>query len=356
MQRCISLAKQAFGNTYPNPMVGCVIVYDNQIIGEGFHKRAGEAHAEVNAIQSVVNKELLQKSTLYVNLEPCSHFGKTPPCCDLIIEHKIPRVVVGCIDTFSKVAGRGIEKLRANGVDVTVGILEKECRELNKRFFTFHEKKRPYIILKWAQTADGFIDKPAEQKTSTKGVAITDEICKKEVHKWRSQEQAILVGTNTALFDNPELTARLTHGNNPLRLVIDLHNRLPENLNLKNGEVPTVIYTLNPKQSSINLEYVRINGEIPAFAGMTDSFDSSNNLWNEIFADLYNRNIQSIIIEGGAKILNDCIEKNLWDEMRVFTVSKKFGAGVKAPKILQKPVSCMNIGNSTMCQYDNEKI
>jgi len=348
MQRCISLAERAFGNTYPNPMVGCVIVHDNQIIGEGFHTRAGEAHAEVNAIQSVENKELLRESTLFVNLEPCSHFGKTPPCCDSIIAHKIPRVVVGCIDIFGKVAGRGIEKLRANGVDVSVGILEKECRELNKRFFTFHEKKRPYIILKWAQTADGYIDKPAGQKTSTKGVAITDEICKKEVHTWRTQEQAILVGTNTALYDNPELTVRLAQGRNPLRLVIDLHNRLPETLNVKNGKVPTIIYTLNPQKSNVNLEYVRINGEIPAFAGMTRLLDSPNELWDEIFADLYNRNIQSVIIEGGAKILNDCIEKNLWDEMRIFTVSEKFGAGVEAPKILQKPVKRMRIGNAEL--------
>lgn len=339
MQRCILLAKQAFGNTYPNPMVGSVIVYNNQIIGEGFHARAGEAHAEVNAIQSVTDKELLKKSTLYVNLEPCSHFGKTPPCCDLIIAHKIPRVVIGCIDSYSKVAGRGIEKLRAHGVEVTLGILEQECRKLNKRFFTYHEKKRPYIILKWAQTADGYIDKAADQKSSTKGVAITDELCKKEVHTWRTQEQAILVGTNTALFDNPDLTARLAEGRNPLRVVIDLHNRLPETMNVKNGEVPTIIYTFKPLKSRTNLEYVLIK--------------NNSTLWNEIFTDLYHRDIQSIIIEGGAKILNDCIAKNLWDEMRIFTVPVTFGAGVKAPEILFKPIHCEHIGNAEFTLYDN---
>lgn len=340
MHRCISLAERAFGNTYPNPLVGSVIVHENQIIGEGFHPRAGEAHAEVHAIQSVTNKELLKKSTLYVNLEPCSHFGKTPPCCDLIIEHKIPRVVVGCIDIFDKVAGRGIEKLRTHGIEVTVGVLEQECRQLNKRFFTFHEKKRPYIILKWAQTADGYIDKAAEQKTSTKGVAISDEECKKEVHRWRTQEQAILVGTNTALYDNPELSARLVQGANPLRVVIDLHNRLPEMLHVKNGEIPTIIYTFNPKQSHTNLEYVRIENRLT--------------LWNEIFNDLYNRNIQSVIIEGGAKILNDCIEKNLWDEMRIFTVPEKFGAGVAASKIVLQPAWCKTLGGAEYALYVNE--
>lgn len=343
MHHCISLASQAFGATYPNPLVGSVIVHKNQIIGEGFHARAGEFHAEVNAIQSVENKKLLPESTLFVNLEPCSHFGKTPPCCDLIIAHKIPRVVIGCIDSYSEVSGRGVEKLRAHGVEVTVGVLEQECRELNKRFFTFHEKKRPYIILKWAQTADGFIDKLAEQKLTeqgnTKGVAITNEECKKEVHKWRSQEQAILVGTNTALLDNPELTNRLASGKNPLRVVIDLQNRLPENLKLKNGEVPTIIYTLEKQQLLTNLEYVRISNR--------------TTLWQEIFADLHKRNIQSIIIEGGAQILSDCLAQNLWDEMRVFTANISFGAGVKAPQISQTPVSCTQIGNAKYARYVN---
>ncbi|MDR0941762.1 MAG: bifunctional diaminohydroxyphosphoribosylaminopyrimidine deaminase/5-amino-6-(5-phosphoribosylamino)uracil reductase RibD [Bacteroidales bacterium] len=339
MQRCIELAEQAFGNTYPNPLVGSVIIYNNHIIGEGFHARAGEAHAEVNAIQSVADKELLKDSTLYVNLEPCSHFGKTPPCCDLIIARSIPRVVVGCVDSYSEVAGRGIEKLRAHGVEVTVGVLEQECRAVNKRFFTYHEKQRPYIILKWAQTADGYIDKAANQKPSTKGVAITDEDCRKEVHTWRTQEQAILVGTNTALFDNPDLTARLAEGHNPLRAVIDLHNRLPETLHVKNGKVPTVIYTLNPQESRTNVAYVRI----------TDK----EALWNEIFADLYRRRIQSIIIEGGAKILNNCIAQNLWDEMRILTVPVTFGAGVKAPAITLQPIRRTRIGNAECALYMN---
>lgn len=339
MRRCISLAMQAFGNTYPNPMVGCVIVRSGEIIGVGFHARAGEAHAEVNAINSVENKELLKESTLYVNLEPCSHYGKTPPCADLIINCGIPRVVVGCVDTFSEVAGRGIAKLRAHGVEVTVGILEQECRELNKRFFTFHEKHRPYIILKWAQSADGYIDKLPADKVSARGVNITNEECRKLVHRWRSEEQAILVGTNTARCDNPELTARVAHGKNPLRLAIDLNNSLPETLHVKNGETPTVIYSLTPPQSRHNVEYVRI--------------EHRETLWQEICADLYTRGIQSLIIEGGAQILQDCIQQNVWDEMRVFTTGDTFGSGVAAPIITCKALYRETVGNAELRQYGN---
>lgn len=337
MQRCIELAQKAFGNTYPNPMVGCVIVHDNKIIGEGYHKKAGENHAEIEAINSVVDKELLAESTLYVNLEPCSHYGKTPPCSLAIIQYKIPRVVIGCIDTFSEVSGKGIERLKQSGIDVTVGILEQESRDLNKRFFTFHEKKRPYIILKWAQTEDGFIDIAPELKKEKKGLWITDDICKKLVHEWRIQEQSILVGTNTAEIDNPQLTARLVQGKNPLRVVIDLQNRLPENLFVKDGATPTIIFTAKKGKSVHNLEYFTILDK--------------KNMWQEIYNELYKRNIQSIIIEGGAQILGDCIAHDLWDEMRVFTGPCCFEKGVRAPILQVQSQLVKQVGNSTLKIY-----
>ena len=224
MARCIQLAKNGLGTTYPNPLVGSVIVYNGKIIGEGWHKKAGEAHAEVNAINSVKDKTLLAKSTIYVSLEPCSHYGKTPPCADLIAYHKIPNVIIGTIDPFAKVAGNGLKKLMEAGSKITLGVLEKECKELNKRFFTFHEKKRPYIILKWAETQDGFIA-PLEQE-SGKPFWITSPESKKRVHKWRTEEAAILVGTKTVELDNPSLTARLWKGEQPLRVVIDKSMKL----------------------------------------------------------------------------------------------------------------------------------
>lgn len=338
MQQCIILAKKGFGTTYPNPMVGCVIVYNNQIIGKGYHKKAGGKHAEVLAIESVEDKSLLSKSTLYVNLEPCSHYGKTPPCVLSIVQYKIPKVVIGCIDTYAQVSGRGVEFLQKNGVEVTVGVMEKESIELNKRFFTFHSKQRPYIILKWAQTKDGYIDLPQNQKQSSKGIWITDNICKKLVHTWRTQEQAILVGTNTARIDNPQLTARLSKGLNPLRVVIDLHDSLPDNLHVKNGSTPTIIFTRKSKLSSPNLEYKSIPND-------------ENNVWNFIFKELYVREIQSIIIEGGAFVLQDCIDKNLWDEMRVFVGPIEFGNGVLAPKIKNQYSEKHIIGNSELLLY-----
>lgn len=338
MQQCLNLALQAFGNTYPNPMVGCVIVHNHTIIGEGFHHKAGEPHAEVLAIESVQNKTLLKESTLYVNLEPCAHYGKTPPCSLAIIQHKIPRVVVGCIDTYSKVAGKGIEMLQNAGIEVTVGVLEHESRMLNKRFFTFYEQKRPYIILKWAQTTDGFIDLAPELKTQSKGMWITDNICKQLVHTWRTQEQSILIGTNTAEIDNPQLTARLAQGKNPLRLVIDIHNRLPEQLYVKDGTTPTIIYTSDTSAlSKHNVTYVKIS--------------SKDDIWQQILNDLYIRNIQSVIIEGGALILEDCIARNFWDEMRVFVGPITFSKGVVAPLLHIMPDTTETIGNSVLYSY-----
>lgn len=232
MQRCLQLAQLAAGHTAPNPMVGAVLVHDGVIIGEGYHKQYGGPHAEVNCINSVAeeHKHLIPSSFIYVSLEPCAHYGKTPPCADLIIRNKIPKVVVGCRDPFKQVDGKGIEKLVNAGIDVTVGVLEKECRQVNRRFFTFHTQHRPYVLLKWAQTGDGKIASYSEER-----LLISNDISNKLVHKWRSEEAAILVGTNTALMDNPSLTNRLWSGKSPIRLVIDMDLRLPKHLQLFNG-------------------------------------------------------------------------------------------------------------------------
>ena len=338
MQRCLDLAQNAFGNTYPNPMVGCVIVHHGEIIGEGFHHKAGEPHAEVNAINSVKNQELLSESTLYVNLEPCAHFGKTPPCADLIVAKQLKRVVVGCVDTFSKVSGKGIEKLKNAGIEVTLNVLEQESRFLNRRFFTYHEKKRPYIILKWAQSADHYIDKCAEAKSSPKGVRITDETCQKLNHQWRSQEQAILVGTTTAVCDNPSLTTRLVEGKNPLRLAWDLHDKIPTTHNLKDDSTATIIFSSNIHKSTEHTEYVQV----------TDP----KKLLQKTLDYLYEKGIQSLIVEGGAETLQTFISANLWDEARIFTTKDVFGSGVAAPKLQHSPTTEIEIGNATLAMLN----
>lgn len=336
MHRCLELAKAGEGRTAPNPMVGCVIVCEGRIIGEGFHTRCGMPHAEVNAIDSVKEKELLKKSTLYVNLEPCSHFGKTPPCSDLIVSYSIPEVVIGTVDPFSLVAGRGIEKLKAAGCKVETGLLEKECRELNRRFFTFHEKKRPYIILKWAQSADGFID--AIRKASENGQPnwITNEIARIAVHKQRATEQAIFIGTETAITDNPSLTLRDWYGNQPVRIIPDLHDRLPFNLSIFDGSCPTVIITSeNNKKNYPNSMVITSEG----------------NLFPKLFDFLYKNEIQSLIVEGGAKTLAGFINEGLWDEAHVYTGEIKFHEGVKAPDFMYQPVKSENINNSILSIY-----
>lgn len=322
--RCLELAKNGLGNVAPNPMVGCVIVFDGKIIGEGYHQEYGKAHAEVNAIHSVKDKTLLKKSTLYVNLEPCAHFGKTPPCANLIVEHHIPRVVIGCVDSFSEVSGKGIEKLKNAGIDVSVGVLEKESLELNKRFFTFHNKKRPYIILKWAETKDGFIDvqrinEIAGQTHIEIDNWITSPLSKQLVHKWRSEEAAIMVGTNTALNDNPQLNVREWKGKNPTRVVVDLHDRLPQNLYVFDKSIPTLVFSLTKQEQENNLTFVKIN--------------DPKNLIQEVLDELYKRNIQSIIIEGGATLLQSFIDLNYWDEARIFVGNRKFTTGLKAPSL-----------------------
>ena len=323
IKRCINLAENGFGTTFPNPMVGSVIVYENQIIGEGWHKKAGEPHAEVNAIRSVKDKSLLKKATIYVSLEPCSHFGKTPPCCDLIIEHQIPNVVVGTVDPNEKVAGNGIKKLIAAGANVTVGVLEKECNELNKRFFTFHQQKRPYIILKWAQSQDGFLSPEKEIEQDRKPVWITNAYSRQLVHKWRSEEQAILAGTQTVIDDNPKLNTRDWSGNNPVRVVLDQNNRIPKDSFVFNNTVKTIVFT----KSETNLSAENTNFEV---------IDFNQNIIPQILAVLHQNQIQSIIIEGGLQTLQSFIDENIWDEARIFIGNISFEKGTKAPMIQMK--------------------
>ena len=338
MDRCIQLAKLGIGNVSPNPLVGCVIVHDDIIIGEGFHKQYGGSHAEVHAIESVTNESLLPQSTLYVNLEPCAHWGKTPPCADLIIKKGIRKVIIGCVDTFSKVSGKGIERMRDAGIEVEVGIREEECRELNRRFFTFHEQKRPYVILKWAQTRDGFIDMSPQHKTTSKGVWITNEICKKIVHKWRTEEDAIMVGTNTALMDNPHLTAREYPGRNPVRIVIDKQLKLPNNLHVFDNESRTIVITQNDEtKTDTNVEYVSLK-IIHC---------------KSILEVLYQYSLQSVIIEGGTKLLQSFIDENLWDEARIFTGEMTFGEGVSAPTIRAKNSNTQTFGDTLLTFIHN---
>jgi len=316
MQRCIELAEKGLGNTYTNPVVGAVIVHNNKIIGEGYHKKFGENHAEVNAVNSVKNKSLLKESTIYVSLEPCSHIGKTPACSTMIIENKIPKVVIGTIDTFSKVSGNGVKMLENAGIQVKIGVLEDECRELNKRFFTYHEKNRPYIILKWAQTKDGFIDILRKNKNQH-GAWITNELCRNLVHKWRTQEQAIMIGTNTAVLDNPSLNVRNWTGKNPIRICIDKDLKLNHELKIFDQSVRTLIFTEKIAENSTNIEFITINFKI--------------NILPQIMQKLYGLEIQSVIIEGGEILLNSFIAKNLWDEARIFVGNKFFIEGTKAP-------------------------
>jgi diaminohydroxyphosphoribosylaminopyrimidine deaminase/5-amino-6-(5-phosphoribosylamino)uracil reductase len=320
MHRCLELAALGFPAVMPNPAVGCVIVYGDKIIGEGFHLAFGGPHAEVNAIESVKDKSLLEKATVYVNLEPCSHHGKTPPCADLLIKHKVKKVVVAISDPNPLVAGQGIEKLKKAGIEVVVGTLKDEASELNKRFLTYHQKKRPYIILKWAQTQDGFI---AVEKGNSKW--ISNEASRMLVHKWRSEEQAILVGTNTAKTDNPQLTTRNWPGKDPLRIVIDSELTLPKNLHLFDHIVPTIVFNSKIDAEEPNLSYVKI--------------DFGKNLIFEMLDKLYELKIQSVLIEGGAFTLHQFIDQKLWDEARVFTGQKNFGKGIAAPKFNAKPIS-----------------
>lgn len=319
MQRCIELAGNGLCNVSPNPMVGAVIVCDGKIIGEGYHIRCGEAHAEVNAIRSVKDESLLERSTIYVSLEPCSHYGKTPPCADLIIEKKIPRIVIGCQDPFSKVAGRGIQKLRDAGREVIVGVLEAECRQLIRKFITFHTFHRPYITLKWAESQDGFIDL---NRTAGNPVKLSTPLTSMIVHKKRSESDAIMVGTRTALLDNPSLTVRNWYGKNPIRIVLDKDLSLPTSLHLFDGSVPTLIFTENQHSPLSSPEYIVLNYQ--------------KDILPQIMEELYKRGIQSLLVEGGSILLQSFIDAGCWDEAFVERASKELHSGVKAPEIRNK--------------------
>jgi len=341
MSRCLELSEKGLGTVAPNPLVGCVIVHENKIIGEGYHQCFGGPHAEVNAINSIKDKKLLENSTLYVTLEPCSHFGKTPPCADLIIRNKIPRVVIASSDPNPLVSGKGVEKLKAAGIIVETGISEKEYEWINRRFFTFFHKQRPYIILKWAQTKDGFIDIDRTDE-SPKITWITNEASRILVHKWRTEEQAILIGTKTAMNDNPTLTSRFWKGKNPLRVVLDRNLTLSKNLNVFNKEASTLVFTSSQKFS--NSEHINFS-----------LIDFGKNLIPDILHELYSRKIQSVIVEGGAKTLKSFIDADLWDEVRVFTGDITFKKGIKAPEISGKKYSNQNIGTSKLNILLNKK-
>ena len=314
MRRCIQLARNGICHAAPNPMVGAVIVRDGKIIGEGYHVRCGEGHAEVNAIASVKDESLLKDATIYVSLEPCSHYGKTPPCADLIIRKGIPRVVVGCVDPFSLVAGRGIQKLRDAGIEVTVGVLEKECRELIRAFVTFNLKKRPYITLKWAQSADGFLDIRREDGNA---VRLSTPLSTLAVHKMRAEQKAILVGRRTALLDNPSLTVREWYGQNPLRLVIDRQLTLPPHLHLFDGSTPTLVFTEKEKAATQNLTYVTL--------------DFGQNILPQIMQVLYEQKIQTLLVEGGSQTLQTFLEQGLWDEAFIEHTRVTLHDGIPAP-------------------------
>ena len=319
MRRCLELASKAEGLTYPNPMVGSVIVYEGKILGEGYHLRSGEPHAEVNAINSVSDKSKLKFSTLYVNLEPCSHFGKTPPCADYIISNAIPRIVIGTADTSEKVSGKGVKKLSVAGCEVKMGVIEADCRSLNRRFFTFHEKNRPYITLKWAQSADGYLDILRSEDHKAEPTWITGKPERVLVHKWRASEQAILVGAGTVRADDPRLNVREWKGNDPLKLILSRSGSYNKGSAADDPDLKVVLFTHNYDADIPDVVRVKLRENEPS------SF--------QICEYLYSSGIQSLLIEGGAEVLNHFISTGLWDEARIFTGEVFFKQGVKAPLI-----------------------
>ncbi len=316
MRRCLQLAAMAAGHTSPNPVVGAVVVCDGHIIGEGYHRRCGEGHAEVNAIASVRDKSLLSRATIYVSLEPCSHFGKTPPCCDLIIASGIRRVVVGCLDPFPRVAGRGVERLRNHGIDVTVGVLEEECLALNRPFITLHTQNRPYIILKWAESTDHFIDRLRHDYESP--TILSDAVTRARAHRLRALCDAIIVGTRTAIADNPSLTVRHWSGKNPLRITIDRHGRIPATARIFDAEAPTLL--------------LGHNDNAPAHVEQVPLSNTSDTL-DTLITELKNRQIESLLVEGGAQLLQSFIDADLWDEAYIETAPICLGTGIAAPQI-----------------------
>lgn len=342
MERCIYLAKMGSGKVHPNPMVGAVVVHEGKIIGEGYHANYGGPHAEVNAIYSVKDTDLLKESSLYVNLEPCTHFGKTPPCTDLILARGIPRIVIGTPDPNPKVSGKGIEQLSSSGRDVISNVLAGECHWLNRRFITFHEKQRPYIILKWAQTADGFIDQIRTPSAPIGPTWITNEAARQLVHKWRSEEMAIMAGTNTIEKDNPRLNLREWQGRNPIRIVPDRTLRLSEDCHVFDRSVPTIVFTEKHRKSQENLEFIQL------------PFNSA--VLENILQILFERGIQSVFVEGGARLLQSFLEKKLWDEARIFEGTLRFYNGISAPVFINAFLkSTRYIGTSKYSIYLREE-
>tara|TARA_Y100001958_G_C21238149_1_gene565052 strand:+ start:1000 stop:2034 length:1035 start_codon:yes stop_codon:yes gene_type:complete len=342
MNKCIALAKQGLGNTYPNPLVGSVVVYKGEVIGSGWHQKSGEAHAEVHSIRHVSDRSMLADSTLYVNLEPCSHYGKTPPCTDLIIQSGIRHVVIGMKDPFEKVNGRGIQKLRDAGVRVDVGIEAAACRELNKRFITTIEKQRPYIILKWAETLDRFL--APKTKTTNNPVWISNLLSRTLAHQWRAEEQSILIGKQTALDDNPALTSRLHKGPSPIRLLIDPKEEVDRKAKVFNPDQKVIVFTANKSRTEAHIEYVAI--------------DFSANGLQQILSTLFQKGIQSMLVEGGSITLQHFIDSGLWDEARVITGREKFVEGITAPNISSfsaKPNTTKTLERNVLKQWVNQQ-
>ena len=334
MQRCVDLAYLGQGNVSPNPMVGCVIVKNGLIIGEGYHSEYGGKHAEIKAIESVIDQKEIENSTVYISLEPCVHHGKTPPCVHELINRKIKTAVIGSRDSNPIVGGKGIESLKRVGIEVIENILEEECRKLNKRFFTFHEKRRPYVILKWAQTSDGYLDKNRE--IGEKGVNwISSPESKVLVHKWRSEEQSILVGRNTIFNDNPSLTVREISGKNPTRIVIDSQLQLSKDVNIFSKDAPTLVFNRLKNDKIDGVEWIKI----------------SETSTKHILDELFKRNIQSVLVEGGSRTLQYFIIDNVWDEARVIVGDVKFGDGIKAPVMNKVPSRAHQFSNHDTIYY-----
>ncbi len=333
MERCLFLAKKGLGNTYPNPLVGCVIVCEGKIIAEGWHKKAGANHAEREAILKVKDQSLLSKSSLFVNLEPCDHYGKTPPCTDLILEMKIPRVIIGCLDQNKRVLGKGLKKLKQAGCEVKIGVLKSKCKKLNRRFFSFHQKKRPYVILKWAESLDGFI----APKENLKKYWLTNPLSKQLVHQWRSQEQSIMIGVQTVLDDNPKLDTRLWNGKNPVPVVIDPSQKLSKidgNFNLMKKK----FITIKNQNRNKNKDQLSIKAQ-------------------EILDQLFNNSLQSVIIEGGTKTLQNFIDAELWDEVRIFVTKEKLISGLKGPVFKRNAnYNSSKISEDTLLTYHKDSI
>ena len=336
MQRALELAQLGLRNVSPNPMVGCVIVHNDEIIGEGWHQEYGQAHAEVNAVNSVADLNKLKESAVYVTLEPCAHHGKTPPCADLLVQHQVNKVIIACTDPNPLVGGKGIERLKDAGIEVIKGLLEPEAVLLNRRFFTYLSKNRPYVILKWAQTANGYT-----ARTNYDSKWISNEFSRKLVHKWRSEEDAIMVGTNTARYDNPTLNVRDWTGKDPIRIVIDKNLNLNNELNLFTTEQPTICYNCKNNKVEGNTTYVKI--------------DDRANFLEQILNDLKDREIQSVFVEGGSQLLKSFIEQNLWDEARIFTGDIMFDDGIVAPTIEGKLISKEDIMGDDLRILRNEK-